>query len=138
MLTIEPAHDCSDADIKILTQGLDTSAQKERGMPPVELFAFFLRDEKQKIAGGCNGFMYYGCLYIDQIWIDEAYRGQDYGTKLIFAAEDLARSKGCLFSTIETMDWQALDFYKKLGYYLESQQGGYINNSVMYRLRKDW
>lgn len=138
MVKIEQATDYTDADIKILSKGLDTNAAEKRGHLAVEPFAFFMRDEKNNIVGGCNGIMYYGCLYIDQIWIDPKYRGQDFGTKLINAAEQMAKSKGCLFSTIETMDWEALDFYKKLGYELESEQHGYFKASVMYRLRKDF
>ncbi|HSX20084.1 MAG TPA: GNAT family N-acetyltransferase [Gammaproteobacteria bacterium] len=138
MITIEQAIDINEADVKIINKGLDANAMQLRGQKPVEFFAFFMRDEKNQIVGGCSGFMYYGCLYLDQLWIDAQYRGQDYGSKLVRAAEQMAHSKGCTFSTTETMDWEGLDFYKKLGYYLESEQHGYTNDAVMYRLRKDW
>lgn len=126
------------SDIKILSQGLDTNAKKERNHKPMEDFAFFIRDADDKIVGGCNGILYYGCLFIDQLWVSDAYRKQKYGTKLLQAAERLAKSKGCLFSTLETMDWEALEFYRKFGYYLELERSGYLNNSAMYCLRKDW
>ena len=90
------------------------------------------------LVGGCNGIMYYGCLFIDQLWVADEYRKQKYGTSLIQAAEDLAKQKGCNFSTIETMSWEAIDFYKKVGYYLEFERCGYKDESVLYSLRKDW
>ena len=82
--------------------------------------------------------MYYGCLYIDHLWVDEKFRNQRLGTKLVQSAEDLAKQNGCLFSTIDTMDWQALDFYKKLGYEVELERHGYRDDTIMYSLRKDW
>jgi len=54
------------------------------------------------------------------------------------SAEALAKEKGCLFSTIDTMDWEALDFYKKLGYEVELERRGFAKDTVMYGLRKDW
>lgn len=138
MITIEKAEEFTEADILILTRGLDANAKQKRGLPPMDFFAYFLRDDDNKIVGGCYSLIYYGCLYIDQLWIDEKFRGQDFGTKLVKAAEEYALSKGCLFSTMETMDWEALEFYKKLGYYKESEQHGYVNGIVMYRMRKDF
>ncbi len=124
-------------DIKILTDGLDANAKQKRQHAPMEEFAFFMRDENDKIVGGCNGWLYYGCMYLEQLWIDEMYRGQNFGTKLVQAAEDLAKSKGCSFFTMETMDWEALDFYKKLGYRVEGEVRGYDKGTIMYQLRKD-
>lgn len=138
MIKIEQATEFTDADIQVLSAGLDANAKQKRGHDPVEHFAFFMRDDTNKIVGGCNGILYYGCLYIDQLWIDEKYRGADYGTELVTAAEDMARAKGCLFSTMETMDWEALEFYKKLGYRVTAEQRGYVRDTVMYYLRKDF
>jgi len=36
-----------------------------------------------------------------------------------------------------TFDWEALDFYKKLGFYVEFERKGFDKNSVFYFLRKD-
>lgn len=138
MLKLVYAENAESPDIQILTNGLDANAKLKRGYPPVESFAIFLKDENAKIVGGCNGLLYYGCLFIDQLWVDEAYRGQKYGTKLLDAAEKLGKDKGCLFSTLETMDWEALDFYKAHGYVVEMERHGYNDNVVMYLLRKDW
>lgn len=138
MLTIRPHDHSSRKPIELLTKGLDSNAAKKRGYNPVEEFGLFLWDDENQIVGGCNGLLYYGCIFIDQLWVDERFRGQGYGKKLIQAAEDLGKQKGCKFSTIETMDWEALDFYKKLGYYVELERGGYIDNVKMYCLRRNF
>jgi hypothetical protein len=36
-----------------------------------------------------------------------------------------------------TFEWEALDFYKKLGYYVEFARHGFDKDSVFYFLRKD-
>jgi len=125
-------------DIQILQDGIQAYASLKKNQPQMEFFAFFIRNEDNKILGGSNGAMYYGCLYIDNLWLDEKLRGKHLGTELMQAAEKLAKEKGCLFSTVNTMDWEALGFYKKLGYKVEFERTGYFNNSTLYFLRKDF
>ena len=69
----------------------------------------------KKFLAGCNGAI----LYIDSLWADEALRHQDLGTRLITSAECLGKVKRCLFATVNTMDWEALGFYQKLGCEIE-------------------
>lgn len=138
MLKITYKREYSKEDAKKIRQGLDKHAREECGFDEVEDFALFLHDLADEIVGGCYGIMYYGCLYIDHLWVDEKFRNQRLGTKLVQSAEDLAKQNGCLFSTIDTMDWQALDFYKKLGYEVELERHGYRDDTIMYSLRKDW
>lgn len=125
-------------DIKILGDGIQAYATLKKNQPRMEFFAFFVRDENNQIVGGCSGCMYYGCHYIDTLWIAEKLRGQRIGTELMDAAEKLALDKGCLFSTVNTMDWEALGFYQKRGYHIELERKGYLNDSTLYSLRKDF
>lgn len=101
----------------------------------MEHYAFFLEDEG-KAVGGLAGFIYYGCLYIDSLYIDERYRNQGYGSRLVEQAEEFARQKNALFISVNTMDWEALPFYVKLGYQIEYVRGGYENDSKMFFLKK--
>jgi len=125
-------------DTHILSEGIANYARLKKGHQPIEHFSFFIRDEANKIKGGCNGFMYYGCLYVDQLWVDEVLRNQGYGRQLMQSAENYGRHKYCLFATVTTMDWEALDFYKKLGYKIDFERHGYTKQSVLYSLRKDF
>lgn len=122
------------ADIKYLTQGLADYADEMRQQKPQEDFAFFLRDEQDKIIAGCNGIIYYGCMYVDQLWVDAAHRGQNHGSKLLREAEDYAKRKGCFCVTLDTMDWEALGFYKKQGYDLEFERRDYVGGAMLFFL----
>lgn len=123
-------------DIQLLSQGISDHALLKKQQPPIETFAFFVRDDHETIIGGCNGAMYYDCLYIDQLWVNECSRRQGWGKQLLLASEQLGKEKRCRFSTIKTMDWEALEFYQKLGYDIEYQRTGYRNHSICYFLHK--
>ncbi|HEV2524210.1 MAG TPA: GNAT family N-acetyltransferase [Gammaproteobacteria bacterium] len=127
----------SPKDIQVLGDGIIEYALQQKSHKPMEFFAFFVRDENNKVLGGCNCAILYGCLYIDYLWISESLRNQDYGTKLMLAAEKQGREQGCTFACVNTMDWEALDFYKKLNYTIEFERHGFEKDSVFYFLRKE-
>ena len=124
-------------DVQILDNGIMEQAIQKKGMKQPDCFAFFIHDENKKIIGGCSGNTNFGALYIGQLWVAEILRGKRYGTRLMQEAEALAKKIKCNFITVNTFDWEALDFYKKLGFYVEFESKGYDNNSVFYFLRKD-
>jgi GNAT superfamily N-acetyltransferase len=76
----------------------------------------FVRDEGGTIIGGLTGRTYWRYLDIAFLWVDEKYRGEGYATKLMQAAEDEARGRGCERVLLDTLSFQALGFYQKLGY----------------------
>lgn len=118
-----------------LFQGINDQAVRRKGMDPIRTFGITLSDDK-KILGGASGVTLYGCLYIDMLWIDESIRNEGYGTKLMQQAEKIGIERGCTFATVNTMDWEALDFYKKLGYEVEFTRSGYKRDSQLFMLRK--
>lgn len=124
-------------DVQILENGISEYDVKNKKYNPATLFAFFLRDDNEKIVGGCHGEIMYGHLFIGHIWVDEALRGQGYGTQLMNATEKFAREKACHFLATNTMDWQAPDFYKRQGFYIEFERHGFDKDAVLYYLRKD-
>lgn len=134
-ITYEP--NPNPKDTKIIWQGISEHAKNVKGLPPGKPFAFFIKDETNQIKGGCSGYIYYGCLYVDLLWVDKALRANQYGTKLMMQAELLAIEKGCHFIAVNTMDFEALGFYKKLGYIIEFERHGFDKKSIMYFLRKN-
>jgi GNAT superfamily N-acetyltransferase len=124
-------------EIEVLGQGISDNAKEKRNLDPVQPFGFFIHDENNEIKGGCNGNIGYDWLYVDQLWVDKSLRSQGYGTALMQAALDLALERKCLHAAVNTGDWEALDFYKKLGFRVELQREGLANHSVFYFLRKE-
>ncbi|HAT4455398.1 TPA: GNAT family N-acetyltransferase [Legionella pneumophila] len=125
-------------DVQILTNGIKGYAKQQRGFDSLDFFACFIRDADNSIVGGCSGGTLYGGLHIDNLWVSEQMRHQGWGTKLMQAALKYGSKKGCAFATVNTMDWEAIEFYKKLGFKLEFERHGFQKNSVFYFLRKEF
>lgn len=102
----------------------------------IELKTQVIKDQKQNVLGGISGTTFYGSLYVDSLWIDFSLRHQGWGTKLMKESEKIGKERGAKFATVNTMDWEALPFYQKLGYSIEFIREGYDNNSKMFMLRK--
>ena len=124
-------------DIGVLNTGLSAYAKEKKDLDPIEPFAFFVKDQKGQILAGCSGDIIYGCLYTGSLWVSESIRGKGVGTRLLKAAEQFALEKGCTMATINTMDWEALEFYQSLGYKVDLAREGYKNNSTFYFLKKE-
>ena len=74
-------------------------------------------NEKGEIIAGCLAKMYcWNVIYVDILWIDEAYRKQGLGSKLLKEIERIAVEEDCTLIHLDTFDFQAKDFYIKHGY----------------------
>lgn len=129
-------HDDSPNLETILYAGLNDEAVAAKGMNRVSTFGICIKNETQKILGGAKGAVLYGNLYVDSLWIDNKLRRQGWGTKLMAEGEKIGKENGCTFATVNTMDWEALSFYQKLGYHIEFIREGFENDSKMFMLRK--
>lgn len=127
----------SPGDLKLITDGIYADAKDKRGLDKLDHFCFFLKDEVSEVVGAVRGTIYYGCMYIDELWVKDDYRGQGYGKNLMLKAEELAKNKNCNFITLNTMDFEAREFYKNLGYVVEFERKGYLKSSICYSLRKN-
>ena len=96
---------------------------------------FVARDELG-VVGGLLGHTRWNWLYVAKLWVDERGRGQGIGTRLLIAAEELARSRGCTDASLDTFEYQARPFYEKLGYELFGTLDGYPPGYRQFYLRK--
>ncbi|WP_152392356.1 GNAT family N-acetyltransferase [Paenibacillus guangzhouensis] len=96
----------------------------------------FLKDDEGQTYGGIIGEICWNWMEIQYLFVEAAYRGVGYGKRLLMEAEKLSREKGCDFMKLDTLSFQALDFYKKLGF----EVYGVIENAgrhTHYYLKKD-
>lgn len=82
-------------------------------------FSLILRDERNEAIGVLNAFTAFAEIYIDDIWVDKAYRGRSYGKKLIQALENQFKGKGFNNINLVTNAFQAPEFYTKCGFEIE-------------------
>ena len=85
----------------------------EDGHTPLNIVEY---DTNGNIIGGILGGTYWGWMYVDILWVHESHRYQGIGSKLLCKAEKEAIRRGCHHVHLDTMSWQAPEFYQKHGY----------------------
>jgi ribosomal protein S18 acetylase RimI-like enzyme len=103
------------------------------GHTPLNLVEY---NENGQIIGGILGGTYWGWMYIDILWVNEHYRRRGLGSKLLSEAEKEAVRRGCHHVHLDTMSWQAPDFYIKHGYEVIGVLPDIPNGNQKYLLMK--
>ena len=83
------------------------------GHAPLNLIEY---DSDGNIIAGLLGGTYWGWMYVDILWVREDHRRNGIGSRLLLEAEKEALHRGCHHVHLDTMSWQAPEFYRKLGY----------------------
>ena len=95
-----------------LTAFNDADAGPSNRMP----LAVLVHDADGGLVAGISGYTGWGWLYIQWLWVAEAARGQKLAGRMIVAAEDEARKRGCHGAYIDTFNPAALKAYERAGY----------------------
>jgi ribosomal protein S18 acetylase RimI-like enzyme len=95
-----------------------------------------LRDSKDETIGGIIANQWWTTLEIYVLWVEENYRKKGYGKQLIHEVEGRAKAKGCKQVILNTLDFQAPGFYRKLDYELCAECKDYLEGHSLYYFRK--
>lgn len=68
------------------------------------------------VVGGLIAETQFQWLKVSIVVVAESARRRGIGNRLVEIAEDEAKVRGCTRSYLDTMDYQAPDFYRKRGY----------------------
>lgn len=78
---------------------------------------FILKDLDQEIGWMRYGYFWDNTPFLNMIWIDEGYRAQGIGKKVLAYWEELMSQKGFKIVMTSTLsNEEAQHFYRKLGY----------------------
>ena len=133
-LTIEEEPD--ERDRRFLEERLHDFNVAATGIADGRLLAIYERDAQGAILGGLFGWTWGGCLEVEYLWVREDQRGRGLGTRLLSAAEDEARRRGCRQAVLSTHSFQAPRFYERLGYEAYGVAENYPQGHKQYHLRK--
>ncbi|MFD1624510.1 GNAT family N-acetyltransferase [Azospirillum griseum] len=98
--------------------------------------AVMLRDAAGVLRAGLVGYTNWDWLYVDHLWVDDGLRRGGVGRRLLDAAEEEARARGCRWSRLYTYDFQAPGFYPKCGYTEWCRMDGYPEGHAQIWFRK--
>lgn len=124
-MSVTVERNASAQDIAVVQAGLRQYNIGFIGDPGEEAVNIFLRDENGDVVGGLLGHIKWKWLYVSKLWISDQHRGKGHGFELMKAAEDHARSRGCIGSYLDTFEYQARPFYEKIGYEMFGTLEGY-------------
>jgi len=102
--------------------------------------AFFMREVDGSVAG-LTGNTWGGACELRQFWVEESRRHRGLGTRLLQAAEQEARRRGCTQIVLMTFSFQAPAFYERHGFEIvatiDDHPHGYRNLLMRKRLAAD-
>ena len=98
--------------------------------------SIFLKGEKGETLGGLLAHVWSDWLFVAILWVDEGLRGKGHATRLMDAAEDYARKRGCHSAHLDTHSFQARPFYEKRGYELFATLDDFPPGHKKFFLRK--
>lgn len=136
VLTHETTDREEDVDFieKSLRQQNRLEAPSTQSKEPVK-YNLVLKNHMGDVVGGVITTIYRYSMYVETLWIDEKYRKGGYGTQLMKQAEETARAHGCTMMQLDTFNYQAPEFYKKLGF-VQFGELGYKEGFVRYYFSK--
>lgn len=106
----------SSEDIQVIHDGLDRYNRQHARPHRWQQLTIFARDDQNTIVGGLLGETFWDWCHIDILWVDHAFRRQGLGRQLLQTAEAEALSRGCIGMYVDTLSFQAPDFYPEHGY----------------------
>ena len=124
-------------DLRRVVDGVRTYNKAVTGNERPRAVACFLKDEQGRIVGGAHGDLWGASVHIAAMWVDDNYRGQGYGSKLLTKVEEYAASHGHRLAYLETTSFQARPFYEGLGYTVFGELPGVAVGVTLYFLRKN-
>jgi ribosomal protein S18 acetylase RimI-like enzyme len=95
------------------------------GITDDKLLAVSLRGPDGKVVGGAYGWTWGGTCYIRHLFVPASMRGQGLGTRIMRTVEEEAVARRCGQIVLETHDFQAPGFYRKLGFAIAGAVEGY-------------
>ena len=115
----------SAEDLQFLEDQVNEYNFATTGIRDARSLVVLLRDSASRIYAGLSGHTWGGVGEIRFLWVDASQRHTGIGTRLLRAAEDEARSRGCRKIVLSTHSFQAPGFYRQHGYRVAGEFSDY-------------
>ena len=99
-----------------LSKELDTYNFAAVGESNLKEFTVKVEESSGELVAGLSGWTWGTCAGIGMVWVREDSRKEGWGGRMLEAAEELARDRGCRQLLVSSFTFQAPDFYRRNGY----------------------
>lgn len=124
--------------LECVSQGLIEFNRGDVGPSEKKVLAVFLRSGREKkVVGGLIGYTAWGWLYVQQLWLDEPFRGKGHAASLLNEAEAEAVRRGCKAAWLDTFNPHAFRAYQRQGYEVFGELPQFPAGRTRYFLRKE-
>jgi len=107
---------------EVIEEGLGRFNAENAGYRDARALAVLVSDPDSKaVVGGLLGRTTLGLLFIDLFFLPASIRKHGLGSRIMQAAEDEARQRGCRKAVVITINFQAPEFYQRHGYRVVGQ-----------------
>jgi N-acetylglutamate synthase-like GNAT family acetyltransferase len=113
---MEVTDEAAPEDLQFLEEQINEYNFAITGIHDARLLVIMLRDDAGRICAGLSGHTWGGVAEIRNLWVHHVMRRAGVGSSLLRAAEEEARSRGCVKIVLSTHSFQAPDFYRRHGY----------------------
>lgn len=135
MITITMQSEISCSDLKALDDGIIQYNIDKCGLTWEPLY-LLLRNEQGQVVGGLTGQTEWGWLYVKLLWLSDELRHKGWGSRLLMAAEEEAKKRGCNYAHLDSFGFQAPGFYQQHGYEVFGELEHYPPGYKRYYLKK--
>lgn len=101
---------------KRLDEGLTAFNVAATGVADQGMLSVKVADEYGELVGGLAAWTWGGLCGIDMLWVREGSRRDGWGSRILRAAEEEARRRGCDRVVVSSFTFQAPGFYQRHGY----------------------
>ena len=90
-----------------------------------------------KVVAGVVGTAYWGKIHIRILWVHPDYQSKGLGSRLVDWVEERGRELGCTSVSVDTMSFQAPEFYERRGYRRFGVSQGYEGGASRHYFGKE-
>ena len=125
-----------EEELRVVRDGLRAFTDAIAGPINARPLAVFVRDADGRVLGGLDGELRWTWLYVGYLWLPEPLRGRGLGSALLARAEARARELGATGAYLDTLEFQAIGFYRRRGYEVYGVLDDFPPGSRRFHLRK--
>jgi GNAT superfamily N-acetyltransferase len=109
--------DAPDAQsVETIQTGLGDYNVEQTGISDRRTVAVLAKDAGGRTLGGVLGRTSLGLLFLDTFYLPKSARGAGLGSRILAAAEEEGRKRGCRAAVLYTISFQAPEFYRGHGW----------------------